>query len=315
MTVVIPTYRRPAGLRRCLTALGSQRPGFDWDVLVVDNDPAGDGKAAEQACGELRAARPDVLVTRLVEQQPGAAHARNRGIAAAEGDVVAMLDDDVWPQPGWLAAIAGPVLAGEVAGAGGRVVLDPTASRPRWFSDSSVGGYLTAHDLGPRPHDLDYYAELVVTANAAFRRESLLRIGGFDPAFGPRGKVQLVGDDAHLTRQVLRLGQRVVWCPEAVVIHELPSSRLRLRWLLKRAWWQGRSDWRLERLEFTGRRFGGRWAGMVQVGHWLRQELAARRAEGPFRPAVAVHLACDLIRMAGRTREVLALSAGRTGIT
>jgi len=301
VSVVIPTFRRAASLGRCLEQLGHERPGFGWEVVVVDNDP--DGAAADDVVSVVerwRGRRPDVPIRRVVESASGAAHARNRGIAEARGEVIAMLDDDVVPTDGWLPLVVAPVLDGPAAAAGGRVVLDPRVRRPRWFDDDAVGGYLTAHDLGDTAHDLDYFGELLVTANAAFRRDVLQAVGGFDPAFGPRGRVQMVCDDAHLTRQVLARGDRVVWVPDALVIHDLPASRLRLLWLFRRAWWQGRSDWRLERLELAGRRAGGRVAGVVQVGKWLRQELRARRAEGLTRLPVIVHGACDLTRMAGR---------------
>src|SRR5579875_909087 len=185
VSVVIPTFRRAASLGRCLEQLGHERPGFGWEVVVVDNDP--DGAAAddvlsvvERWCGW----RPDVPIRRVVESASGAAHARNRGIAEARGEVIAMLDDDVVPTDGWLPLVVAPVLDGPAAAAGGRVVLDPRVRRPRWFDDDAVGGYLTAHDLGDTAHDLDYFGELLVTANAAFRRDVLQAVGGFDPAFG-----------------------------------------------------------------------------------------------------------------------------------
>lgn len=315
VTVVVPTYRRPTGLARCLAALAGEEAPFTWDVVVVDNDGAAGEAERSAARGVVQGfafARPDVPIRLETEAVQGAAHARNRGIAEARGEVIAMLDDDVVPCPGWLEAVCRPVVAGEAAGAGGKVVLDPGAPRPEWLDDTAVGGYLTAHDLGPDPHDLDYFAELVVTANAAFRRDVLLQIGGFDPAFGPRGRVQIVADDARLTRQVIGLGERVRWCPDAVVVHDLPAARTRLRWLLKRAWWQGRSDWRLERLDLLDRRFGGAWAGVVQIVGWLGTEMRARAAEGLRRPPIAVHALCDVIRMAGRFTELIVELIERT---
>ena len=72
VTVVVPTFRRPAGLAAALAGLAGQvDPGVPWDVLVVDNDPPG-------------ASVPDrfPVPLRLVpEPTPGSAHARNRGIA------------------------------------------------------------------------------------------------------------------------------------------------------------------------------------------------------------------------------------------
>jgi glycosyltransferase involved in cell wall biosynthesis len=308
VSVVVPTHRRADGLRRCCDGLARQRPPWSWEVVVVDNAPAAGGRPSAgvaTAVEELRAARPELDVRAEVEPTVGAAAARNRGIAVARGGVVAMVDDDVVPADGWLEAICAPLLAGRAAGAGGRVELDRSARQPGWFDERAVGGYFTSHDLGPEAHALDYVAEPVVTANAAFTTAVLRAVGGFDPGFGPRGRDHAVADDAHLTRQVIAFGETVLWCPDAVVVHALPAERLRLRWLLGRAWWQGRSDWRLERLELTHRRLGGRWAGVVQVARWLRQELTARVREGLQHRSVQVHLACDVVRMAGRLREVV----------
>lgn len=316
VSVVIPTFRRPEGLRRCLAALAPEiaTAEFAVEVVVVDNDPGGAHAATIRRLVTQAVANGRVVT----EARAGASHARNRGIAEAAAPVVAMLDDDVWPQPGWLDRITRPIRSGEAAGAGGPVRLDPAVDWPTWLDADAaeaggVGGYLTAHDLGPSARELDYFADLVVTANAAWRRDVLQSVGGFDPAFGPRGRLHLVGDDARLTRQVIGHGGRVVWCPDAVVIHELPRDRLRLAWLARRAWWQGRSDWRLERLDLAGRRFGGRVAGVKQVVEWLRQEGAKRRAEGLQRPPVAVHALLDGARMAGRLWEIATLPTGTSG--
>jgi hypothetical protein len=111
--------------------------------------------------------------------------------------------------------------------------------------------------------------------------------------------VQLVGDDVHVVRGVQRLGGRVRYVPNAVVVHELPLSRLHPMWLLKRAWWQGRSDWILDASVLGERRYGG---AAVAVD-WYTREVRRRRADsraGVKTRAVLFHLACDTARTAGR---------------
>src|SRR5437867_4013380 len=106
-TVVVCTFRRPAGLIRTLGGLAGQAdPGLSWDVVVVDNDDQ-PGVAAAYAT-----ARPSLVVSvRLVhEARRGSAHARNRGIAESTGDIVAMLDDDVVPAPDWLSRLLEPIV-------------------------------------------------------------------------------------------------------------------------------------------------------------------------------------------------------------
>src|SRR5437899_2232477 len=93
-TIIIPTYRRPAGLVRALEALaGQEDPGVSWGLVVIDNDsPPG----AEQAFRE-GAARLDVPARYVREPRRGSGHARNRGISEVAGAITVMLDDDVEP--------------------------------------------------------------------------------------------------------------------------------------------------------------------------------------------------------------------------
>src|SRR3954453_4900330 len=233
VTVLVPTYRRPERLRRLLAALAEQEASFSWELVVVDNDPDRSARSVVETAGVPAGG----AVRYLTEARLGAVHARNRGIREPGGRVVAMLDDDVVPRPGWLAAVCEPVLRGTACGAGGPVVLDRTVERPRWFDESGIGGYLTAHSLGSTRRELAE-DEIVVTANAAFNRQALERVGGFDERFGPRGRVQIVADDAHLVRELMRTGATLLWLPDAVVDHDLPPERLTRRYLLRRAYWQ-----------------------------------------------------------------------------
>jgi GT2 family glycosyltransferase len=299
VTLLVPTYRRPDGLRRLLAALADETAPFTWEVVIVDNDRAG---SARPVVAAMTGSLP-VPVRYVVEPASGAVHARNRGIQEASGRVLAMLDDDVVPRPGWLAKVCAPVLAGDAAGAGGTVVLDPDVERPRWLDEQGLGGYLTAHSLGSQPRALTEH-EIVVTANAAFDRAAVEHIGGFDPTYGPRGRVQIVADDAHLVRQIMRAGGDVRWVPDAVVVHDLPPQRLTRRYLLKRAYWQGRSDWLLWSTDHRARRFGGARVAGVLAGGWLRREWRQRRVEGLTRLPVAFHLACDVARFAGTLVQV-----------
>jgi GT2 family glycosyltransferase len=288
---VIPTARRPESLRRLLAALPSALRGIEADVLVVDNDSAGSAQRVVQSA--------PAQSRYVVEPRAGSAHARNRGLAEVTTNVVAFLDDDVVPEPGWLAALLRPLGSGVVA-VGGRVLLDPAVARPRWFDEAGIGGYLTAFDLGGAGRPLGH-GEYVVTANAAFDAEALRSIGGFDPALGPRPGAQLVADDVHVVRALMAAGHQVAWAPEALVVHELPAQRLRRSWLLRRAYLQGRSDWLLDQVSLRQRRAGGARVALS----WLRGELARRAAEGLSDPGTRFHAATDLARTLGAVGQGL----------
>ena len=272
--------------------MAAQAGAAGAEVVVVDNDPEASAREVVDA-----AALPGP-VRYLVERRSGAVHARNAGIAAATGEIVVLLDDNVVPRDGWLQRLVAPILAGTADATGGRVVLDPSVPRPAWFDEPVVGQYLTNFDLGDAPRLLTG-DEFVVTASAALRRELLVRIGGFATNLGPRGTTQLVSDDVRLIRDVQNAGGRVAWVPDAVVEHELPASRLRPSWILRRAYLQGRSDWLLDETTLRGRRGNG----LAVAASWLAGQLRNRLREGLTRSSVVFHLACDLARTAGRLRQ------------
>lgn len=298
--MVVPTFRRPARLRLLLEGLAGQRAAPPWDLVVVDNDPEGSARPV------VTSVALDVPTLALHEHRIGSSHARNTGIVAARGRVTAMIDDDVVPEPWWLARLTAPLLDGRCELAGGRVVLDPAVPRPRWLDEAVVGQYLTAFDLGAEPRTLRS-DEYVVTASAAAATALLRAGGGFDIRLGPRGRTQLVADDVQLVRSLRAQGARARWVPDAVVVHELPPTRLRMGWMLERAYWQGRSDWLLDAEELATRRLGGAHVAL----DWLRDQVGRRLREGATRPDVAFHLACDLARTAGRAREAVALVRAR----
>src|SRR5437763_5069266 len=216
VTVAVPTYRR-SSLTRTLTGLAAQQPGFDFEVVVVDNDPERSAESTVRAhTGSIAA---DVRY--VTEQRSGASYARNAAIAAARAPVIAWCDDDVVPQPGWLEALVAPILSGRAEGTGGRVILDPDVPRPRWFDEVGIGGYITHFHLADEEYELGP-REFVVTANAAYATDWLRPVGGFDPALGAMATINFGGQDIKLSRAVPAAGGRIRYVPSAVVVHELP---------------------------------------------------------------------------------------------
>ena len=113
VSVVVPTRDRPQKLERCLAALGRQAE--DWTELVVVDDGSAD---AERVAAAARGAGARLI--RLEGRGPAAA--RNAGAGGASGGVVCFTDDDCEPAPGWVAALAAPILSGGARCAAGRTV-------------------------------------------------------------------------------------------------------------------------------------------------------------------------------------------------
>ena len=299
VTVVLPTFRRPAGLARALRALADQQdPGVPWDVLVVDNDSddTADVTAVFERCRPLL----PVAASLVCEPGRGAARARNAGIQRAEGDIVAFLDDDVVPDRRWLARLVAPVVAGTADAAGGPVALDPAVSVPGWLGRDWLG-YLSQYDRGTDERLLDG-GDYVLTANAAFRTERLRAIHGFDEALGPRGGSPMVNDDLDLCRRWAAAGGRIAYVPGAVVVHDVPPARVTIQYVARRAYAQGRSDWLLDRRRNVRRPAGGAQGILVH----LRRLLGDRVRDGLLRPDVAVGASLAVAHAAGALREAAA---------
>jgi len=290
VTVVVPSWNRPAGLARALAALSVQEdPGMDWEVVVVASasDPVAHRVVAE-------ADRPDLRV--VDEPEPGASNARNRGLSVSR-KVVAFLDDDCWPEPDWLGRIVAPVRSGRWAGCGGRVRLDPAVPVPRWMGDALLA-FLAEYDRGEVDRTLDN-EDFLLTANAAFDADVLAAAGGFDPRLGPNAGRPMVDDDVDVCRKVRAAGGTIGYVAGAVVTHELAESRLRPAYLLRRMQAQGRSDWLLDRAELAGRPDRGAGEGLRQLAREQRSILR----QGPWRRSVLLHSAGSLARATGYLQE------------
>lgn len=104
VSVVVPTFKRPDLLQRCLEALLAQdfNPAA-YEVIVVDDAASPETEALVQARAALSA--PSLRYLAVTGSRHGPAAARNRGWQAARGSIIAFTDDDCLPEPGWLQAV------------------------------------------------------------------------------------------------------------------------------------------------------------------------------------------------------------------
>ena len=179
LSVVIPTYRRPELLRRCLESL--QRQDLDqsrFEVVVVD-DGSGDATA------DVLAAATGNVVALTQPRNAGPAAARNRGIHEATGDLVLFLDDDVATAPDLLSTHLAiharrndPML-----GVLGRIDWDPALTVTPFMHWLDTSGLQFAYDtwLTEGPVEPPYSA--FYTANLSMRRDLLIAENGFDERF------------------------------------------------------------------------------------------------------------------------------------
>lgn len=202
VSVVVPTYRRPDLLERCLRALQRQSlPSGSYEIIVCDDGPS---LAAAQVVEEAVRALPQgpyILYLKITATQ-GPAAARNCGWKAARAPVVAFTDDDTVPDEQWLQNglnAMGPATDAVT----GRIVM-PLPDAPSDIELDAAG--LTRAEF--------------VTANCFIRRNVLEEVGGFDERFRLAWR-----EDSDLHFTLLERGYRLAHSAEALVVHPLRSTR------------------------------------------------------------------------------------------
>ena len=214
ISVVTPTRNRVDRLARLRDGLAEQTVGpeaFEWIVVDDASDDATASlveDAAATSAFEVRGVRNDAA------RGPGAA--RNAGVALARAPLVAFIDDDCVPTPGWLEAHLGAANEDDF------VLQGPAAPDP---SELDL--------LGPFSRSLwiDHAGPPFETANIVYPRALFERLGGFESE-----TFRLTGEDMDLALRAIAAGARSEWAPDALVHHAVvrlgPLGKLRnaARW-------------------------------------------------------------------------------------
>jgi GT2 family glycosyltransferase len=206
VSVVVATYNGGATLRETLETLGRLRYP-DYEVIVIDDGSKDDSAAIAREF----LSNP---IYRLIQQENrGLSAARNRGIEAASGEIVAFCDSDVAVDPHWLYfLVAALVREGPGCAGGGGPNLAPPG-------DGRVAAAVSACPGGPA-HVLvdDLIAEHVPGCNMAFWKKALDEVSGFDPRF------RAAGDDVDMCWRLQDRGYRLFFAPSAIVWHHRRNS-------------------------------------------------------------------------------------------
>jgi GT2 family glycosyltransferase len=200
ISVIVCTYNGARTIAETLHHL--ERLHYpDYEVIVVDD-------GSTDATAEI-AARFNVRLIRTPNR--GLSAARNTGMQAAAGEILAYIDDDAYPDPDWLAYLAAMFQRTDHAAVGGPNIAPP--------EDPAIAQCVARAPGGPS-HVLltDGTAEHIPGCNFAIRKSCLVEIGGFDPAF------RVAGDDVDLCWRLQARGWTIGFAPAAVVWHHRRAS-------------------------------------------------------------------------------------------
>jgi GT2 family glycosyltransferase len=201
VSVVVASYNGARTLRACLESL--RRLNYsDYEVILVDDGSTDETPAIAKSFPEFRYIR---------QSNQGLSAARNAGIAAARGEIVAFTDDDCRVDEDWLYYLVNDLMDNEWVGIGGHNLLPP--------DDSCVAAAVTASPGGPAHVMLtDREAEHIPGCNMAFLKWALEEIGGFDPVF------RKAGDDVDVCWRLQEVGYKIGFSPAGFVWHYRRST-------------------------------------------------------------------------------------------
>lgn len=272
LTVAICTKDRVDNVARCLEHLLKLQTPIsgkknDFEVLVIDNAPS-DEKTKElvDSLAGVRYAR---------EPKPGLDFARNRALQEATGEILAFLDDDVTPDRQWLnglreawaenpdaAGFTGLVLPYELATTA-QILFESRGGFRRGFEKIRYGKILPYNPLYPCGAGI-----FGAGCNMAFRRDILLKLGGFDDALDT-GAPLPGGGDLDIFYRVVRAGYPFVYEPRYLVFHQHRREYEKLR----RQYW----TWGLGFMAFVVKSYQtdpGKRSQLIRlIGWWIGYQL------------------------------------------
>lgn len=222
VSVVIPTHDRPDRIQSCLrTLLALDYPNYE--IVVVDNAPS--SPATAQFIKETYQQEPRVRY--VCEKRIGGSWARNCGILAARGEIVAFADDDIVVDIHWLTEMVKAFGAADNVACVTGLLLPLELETPAQFWIEEFGGFSKGFQRRlfdmkknhPRTRLHPYSAGQFGTgACMAFKAAFLHSAGGFDPALGP-GTPARGGEDLTLFFEAIVRGHTLVYEPAAVAYH------------------------------------------------------------------------------------------------
>ena len=221
VSVIIPAHNAANTIEECLNAvLAQETTDFEYEVILVDD---GSTDATVEIAQSL-----EVMVVQQENAGPGAA--RNAGVKASRGEILAFTDSDCAPAPRWLQHLIRPFDDPLVVGVKGTYRTRQTDLVPRFVQQE----YEFKYQRLARQETIDF----VDTYSAAYRRAPFIANGGFEAALP-------AAQDAELSFRLARKGYKLVFEPEAVVYH-----------------WHGKSVWKYMHRKFRygyWRYFMSRW--------------------------------------------------------
>jgi GT2 family glycosyltransferase len=208
VSVIICTYNRGRYLARCLDSIKKQTyPNYE---IIIVNGPSNDDT-------EMVLQRYDNVKTIRQKTMNGLSFARNLGIVASKGDIIAFIDDDAVADKDWIRFLVQGYSDSSVGGVGG-LVLSPDGIKVQ-FDNGVIDKCGISDPIRPmgkkaKPDEFNIF----MGTNCSFRRSVIDSVGGFDPYF------RYYHDESDLCVRIIKIGFKLVYSPESCVFHDMAEG-------------------------------------------------------------------------------------------
>lgn len=240
VSVLICTHHpsRFERLGQALRSLEGQSQAPDEVIVVVD----GGAELLAQAAAAFPAAR--VLPNARTK---GLSGARNTGVLAASGDIVAFLDDDAIAAEDWLASLRAALASQFISGVGGPIEASWPGRAPAWLP--AEFNWVVGCSFAGQAVERGRIRNLI-GCNMAFRRGALTLAGLFDEEMGRVGTNAAGDEETELCVRIKQVfpNAELTHSDGMRVRHQIDAHRARLAYFIKRCWAEGRSKARMAKM-------------------------------------------------------------------
>ncbi len=229
LSVIVCTWNRSERLRKMLKSLQEVviPPHLSWELVLVDNNSDDGTRSVVEEIEKQHGSK----IRYVFEEKRGIAHARNRGIIEARGQIVAFTDDDVLLDRYWLQNIEKAFKEHEdVACVGGKILPIWEVSAPKWLKPN-LYRYLALLDYGDSVAYMD--SPYIWGANLAVRSEMFKKYGLFDARLGRMPKKLYAGEETEFLLRLQNGGEKILYHPRCIIYHAVSADRMSKRYLRK----------------------------------------------------------------------------------
>jgi glycosyltransferase involved in cell wall biosynthesis len=246
VSVVIPVYNDTLGIHKALKALVNQTyPRDAYEIIVADN---GSRDGTRTVVEQFQAQYPDLVHLVVENEVQGSYAARNKGVRAAQGEILAFTDADCIPIPEWLEEGVKAIVEENAAFAAGQIKMTFQGK------ESNIWEYLdAARKLNQRAYVED--AGFGATANLFVRRDLFDKYGLF------RDDLQS-GGDYEFGRRLTKSGEKLVYAERAIVHH---PARRTFKSILKKSRRVARGEKQLQEMGLLGPGSVLSWRSLIPV--------------------------------------------------